>query len=158
MSDTTPAQEEKRRTFPRKYAIVEQGTAWRARLAKMKVDFTNRNLDEIHHDIENKVYAMALDGSTLKVISAYFGVEYSAFKAVYREVWAAGNAELKAIINADQVTYGLESKIPVAKIWIGKTHGGMGDSDKTTDEESEAEDTSELNINITVATAPKAAE
>ena len=53
---------------PKKYAIVPPGKEWRERLATFKVAYTNRSLDSIHQDIEDKVYAMALDGSQLSTI------------------------------------------------------------------------------------------
>lgn len=133
---------------PRKYAIAQVGTGWRERLAKCKADFANRNLDEIHADIEDKVHAMALDGVGLHTIADYFGVERAEFANVYREVWLAGRAELEAMVMADQVEYGLNSKIPVAKIWLGKSIGGLADT-KTVDVEGSTDD-GDLNIRINV--------
>jgi len=133
---------------PRKYAIQEVGTGWRERLAKSKADFANRNLDEIHRDIENKVHAMAMDGIPLSTIADYFGIERKEFVNVYHEVWVAGRAELEAMVLADQVDYGLNSKIPVAKIWLGKSIGGLGEG-KSVDVQSDS-DNGDLNIKINV--------
>lgn len=135
---------------PKKYAIVPPGKEWRDRLVAFKAAYTQRNLDHVHKDIEDKVYAMALDGAQLSTIADYFGVERTELAKVYRECWLAGRAELQAIIAADTVDYGLTSKIPVAKIWLGKSMGGLGDSGATVETEADAEDSGELKLNITV--------
>ena len=134
--------------FPRKYAIQQIGTGWRERLAQSKADFTNRNLDHVHASIEDKVYAMALDGCTLEVIAAYFGVPRAEFMNVYQEVWHSGRAELKALIAQDTVEYGLKSQIPVAKIWLGKSLGGLGEG-KSVDVENDSDD-GEVNIKVNI--------
>lgn len=134
---------------PRKYAIQDFGTGWRERLAESKAAFTQRNLDEVHQDIEDKVYAMALDGCGLKTIADYFGVPREEFAIMYREVWVAGRAELEAMVMADQVDYGLNSRIPVAKIWLGKSIAGLGEG-KSVDVVNESDDGNDLNIKIKV--------
>lgn len=133
---------------PRKYAIEQVGTGWRERLVQSKADFTNRNLDEVHASIEDKVYAMALDGATLSSIADYFGVERAEFASVYREVWLSGRAELQMLIAQDTVEYGLNSQIPVAKIWLGKSMGGLGEG-KTVDVENDSDD-GDVNIKVNI--------
>lgn len=142
---------------PRKYAIQDFGTGWRERLAKSKAAFTQRNLDEVHQDIEDKVYAMALDGCGLKTIADYFGVSREEFALIYREVWLAARAELEAMVMADQVDYGLNSRIPVAKIWLGKSIAGLGEG-KSVDVLNESDEGGDLNIKIKVIRREEGAE
>ena len=142
------AEEKPKVHIPRVYKTLNPGTGWRERLTKAAAAFTDRNLDDVHTDMQDKVYGMALEGSRLTTIAAYFGIEYAAFSGVYKDVWQAGNAELEALIAQDTVEYGLESRIPVAKIWLGKSLGGLGEG-KSVDVENDSDD-GEVNIKVNI--------
>ena len=132
----------------RKYSFVDPGKEWRSRVQKAKASFTDRNLDEIHADLENLVYAMALDGASMPMIADYLGVDRAEFSTMYGDVWRVGRAELQALITQNTIEYGLKSQIPVAKIWIGKAFATLGEG-KSVDVESDSDD-SGVNINVKV--------
>ncbi len=132
---------------PRKYAIVPQGTGWRAALAERKTQWATRNLDEIHGEIEDYVFMEALNGAKLSHIAREFGVPPADFESVYGDVWRLGNAQLQSTISLNTLEYGLKSKIPVAKIWLGKALGGLGEG-KTVDVEGETDDNVTINLKL----------
>lgn len=134
---------------PRKYAYINPDKEWRKRLGDMEVQFTGRNLASVNEEIEDKVYAMALDGVPLITIADYFGVDRGLFASEYEKVWRAGKADLQAIILKNTVDYGLKSEIPVAKIWLGKAMAGLGET-KSVDIESGGSDNNEVTLNISV--------
>ena len=78
-----------------KYAIVPKGTNWREELAARKVQWTKRNLDKVHSDIEDFVYLEALNGTKPSTLARKFGVGTTEFNSVYGDVWAAGHAEMQ---------------------------------------------------------------
>jgi hypothetical protein len=131
-----------------KWAIVPSGEGWRKELAKHKLLWLSRDLDKVHQQIEDDVYVRALNGQQMTQIARWYGVETRDFAVLYQDVWQLGNAEMKATIAQDTLEYGLTSKIPVAKIWLGKAMGGLGET-RTVDVESN-EDDSELQINVKV--------
>lgn len=137
------------RTF-RKYAIVDQGTHWRERLSAFRAAYSNRNIDEIHQDIENKVYSMALDGASLATIADYFGVERNEFGDLYNAAWRAGRAELSVLVTSDTIDYGLKSQIPIAKIWVGKSFAGLDQPKSAVEIDGDTNDSSEVTLNIKV--------
>jgi hypothetical protein len=133
----------------RKYLMCEPDTGWRKRIRDFNANFTERDLDDCNTEIENIVYAMALDGASLTQIADYFAVSRDDLANAYTEVWKAGRAELQLMIAADTVQYGLESNIPVAKIWLGKAMGGLGEG-TSTHTEADADSGSDVNVNIRV--------
>ena len=133
--------------FPRKYAIVAKGTGWRKELAERKVLWATRNLDDIHQEIENYVYDEAMNGARLSDLAVQFGVPRIEFEKVYGDVWRLGSAEMRSVIVNDQLAYGLKSNQPVAKIWLGKTLGGLAEGGQS----SEVSDVGgDVNIRVNV--------
>lgn len=90
---------------------------------------------------------MALDGTSMATIAAYFGVNRQEFMGAFHEVWSAGNAELRGVIAQNSVWYGRKSNIPAANIWLGKSKGGLAES-KSVD--VEADDDSEVTLNVSI--------
>jgi hypothetical protein len=133
----------------RKWAIVPEGTHWRAALAERRVSWTNRNLDEIHSAIEEDVYMRALNAQKLTHIARLYGVPVADFQKVYGDVWNLGHSELQSIIRDDCLHHGLTSKIPVSKIWMGKALGGLGETPSIS-AEGEATDDGSVQINVKV--------
>lgn len=115
----------------RKNAIVEPGTAWRKELSKRRVQWTQRDLDEVHRDIENYVYERALQGCSMAHLAREFGVKHAEFERVYGDLYKLAIGELQCRIRLDTLNYCLKSKQPVAKIWLGKAMGGLSEAGRT---------------------------
>ncbi len=52
------AEEKPKVHIPRVYKTLNPGTGWRERLAKAAAAFTDRNLDDVHTDMQDKVYGI----------------------------------------------------------------------------------------------------
>lgn len=136
-------------TPPRKWAIMPAGQGWRAVLAEKKAQWTDRNLDEIHQEIEDDVYVRGLNGEQLMHVARWYGVGMVEFERAYGDVWRLGQAEMRNIIAQDTLRYGLTSKIPVAKIWMGKALGGLGEtSTKDVDVEGDGDGNVQINVRV----------
>lgn len=134
----------------RKYAIETAGTGWREELVKRRTQWDNKNLDEVHTAIEDFVFKEAANGAKLLNIARQFGVPYLEFRNMYGDVWALGNALLQNTIAGDTLDYGLKSNIPVAKIWMGKALGGLGEGGSVASVEADDSDDGAVNIKVNI--------
>lgn len=122
----------------RKYAIEAPGTGCRKELSKRKVQWTESSLDKIHEEIEEFVYLKALNGTSLAHLARTFGVSTQEFECVYGDLYRYASGELQDIVKQDTLKYCLKSQQPVAKIWLGKSFGGLIEAGRTVDVEQDA--------------------
>lgn len=139
---------------PQKWAIVPQGQHWRAQLAARKAAWTERNMDDVHQSIEDDVYQRALNAEKLHHIARMYGVPTTEFDVAYGDIFRLGNAEMQSIIARDTLEHGLTSNIPVSKIWMGKSLGGLGDTTSVSATGEQADD-GNVQISVNVIRKPR---
>ncbi|MDN4590833.1 hypothetical protein DBA29_20340 [Xenophilus aerolatus] len=122
-------------------------------MAKRKVEWTNRSLDQIHQDIEDYVYQEAMNGTKLSWLAREFGVTPGEFRSLYEGVWQLGHDALLKAITTDTLDAALNTNQVVAKIWAGKAIAGMSDgggSMRSVDVDETDFDSNDVKINVNI--------
>lgn len=73
---------------------------WRKNLRDFKAAYLKREVPQVLEALEDRIYAMALQGIKLSTIAALYNVPFGEFREVSGEVWRCGNTDLIARIAA----------------------------------------------------------